>query len=76
MHLGRINEEAIFNCEITDHPLNSIHWLHNGIPIANQLRKVLKIENVKVTDQGMYQCIAKNDEMAAQASAELKLSGI
>lgn len=34
---------------------------------------VLRIEAVKKEDKGMYQCIIKNDQESAQATAELKL---
>lgn len=36
---------------------------------------ILRIENVKKEDKGMYQCVIKNDQESAQATSELKLGG-
>lgn len=36
---------------------------------------VLRIEQVRREDKGMYQCFVRNDQESAQASAELKLGG-
>jgi hypothetical protein len=39
------------------------------------LQAVLTIPSIKKEDKGMYQCIIKNDQESAQATAELKLGG-
>lgn len=75
-HLVKIGSEISFRCDVTGQALKPIYWLHNGSPIQDQVGKVLKINTVQSSDQGVYQCFAKNAESTFQASSELILSGM
>lgn len=49
-----------------------MRWMKDG-KFIDHTEAVLRIEAVKKEDKGMYQCIIKNDQESAQATAELKL---
>jgi Immunoglobulin I-set domain len=65
---------AIFTCRFSGNPIKTISWMKDGKTIDHK-DGVLRIESVKKEDKGMYQCIIRNDQESAQASAELKLGG-
>ncbi len=48
--------------------------MKDGVAISHT-DNVLRIEQVRREDKGMYQCFVRNDQESAQASAELKLGG-
>ncbi|XP_033228370.1 Down syndrome cell adhesion molecule-like protein Dscam2 [Belonocnema kinseyi] len=72
---------AIMNCTVEGYPVESVEWLHDGIPVltAHETRirlaapLVLVIGSVGRRDKGMYQCLVRSDKENAQATAELKL---
>ena len=74
-------QSAVFNCSATGHPIKSVMWLKNGLPLAGDSRMeiqsetILEISNINKKDQGMYQCIVKNDESSAQGTSQLLLGG-
>jgi len=49
--------------------------MKDGQVLGGQTEPVLRIEQVRREDKGMYQCFVRNDQESAQASAELKLGG-
>lgn len=71
------------NCTVEGYPVESIEWLHDGVPVLTaqdtRLRLlaplVLVIGSVGRRDKGMYQCLVRSDKENAQATAELKLGG-
>lgn len=48
--------------------------MKDGVALSHT-DNVLRIEQVRREDKGMYQCFVRNDQESAQASAELKLGG-
>lgn len=72
------------NCTVEGYPVESVEWLHDGVPVltAQDTRirllapLVLVIGSVGRKDKGMYQCLVRSDKENAQATAELKLGGI
>lgn len=76
-------ETAVMNCTVEGYPVESVEWLHDGVPIltAHETRikllnpLVLQIGSVGRKDKGMYQCLVRSDKENAQATAELKLGG-
>lgn len=77
-------ESATMNCTVEGYPVESVEWLHDGVPVltAQDTRirllapLVLVIGSVGRKDKGMYQCLVRSDKENAQATAELKLGGI
>lgn len=71
------------NCTVEGYPVESVEWLHDGVPVltAQDTRirllapLVLVIGSVGRRDKGMYQCLVRSDKENAQATAELKLGG-
>lgn len=51
-----------------------MRWMKDG-KFIDHTDAILKIEAVKKEDKGSYQCVIKNDQESAQATAELKLGG-
>lgn len=76
-------ESATMNCTVEGYPVESVEWLHDGVPVltAQDTRirllapLVLVIGSVGRKDKGMYQCLVRSDKENAQATAELKLGG-
>lgn len=76
-------ETATMNCTVEGYPIESVEWLHDGIPVlTNQDSRirllaplVLIIGAVDRKDKGMYQCLVRSDKENAQATSELKLGG-
>ncbi|KOX68634.1 Down syndrome cell adhesion molecule-like protein Dscam2 [Melipona quadrifasciata] len=74
-------ESATMNCTVEGYPVESVEWLHDGVPVltAQDTRirllapLVLVIGSVGRKDKGMYQCLVRSDKENAQATAELKL---
>lgn len=73
------NQSAIFNCTVLGHPIKSVFWMKDGFKISpNQKvritdQSVLTIHAVNKKDQGMYQCVVKNEETSSQGTAQLLL---
>ncbi len=76
LHTARANEHVAFICELTGGSTHSFTWLHNGRIIPSATGSSLSISNVEAKDSGMYQCFAKLNKKALQATAELRLSGL
>lgn len=76
-------QTASMNCTVEGFPIESVEWLHDGLPIltAQDTRirlpapLVLMIEAIGRRDRGMYQCLVRSDKENAQATAELRLGG-
>lgn len=76
-------ETATMNCTVEGYPVESVEWLHDGVPVltAQDTRirllapLVLVIGSVGRRDKGMYQCLVRSDKENAQATSELKLGG-
>ena len=82
------NDEVIWNCEAFGIPDVTYSWLKNGKPMISDPAKlapedrgryevvdnVLKIRQVrKDRDEGMYQCMARNDLDSKYSSGQLKV---
>lgn len=65
---------AVFTCRFSGNPVKTMRWMKDG-KFIDQTDAILRIESVKKEDKGMYQCVIKNDQESAQATAELKLGG-
>ena len=74
---------ATFNCSVQGGS-GGIHisWLKDARPLLDgprvsvlQQGQVLLVRNVKKSDRGMYQCVARSGDESAQGSAELTLGG-
>ena len=66
---------ATLTCQPEGNPIKSIGWMKDGQVLGGQTEPVLRIDQVRREDKGMYQCFVRNDQESAQASAELKLGG-
>ncbi|XP_053986908.1 cell adhesion molecule Dscam2 isoform X2 [Hylaeus volcanicus] len=74
-------ESATMNCTVEGYPVESVEWLHDGVPVltAQDTRikllapLVLVVGSIGRKDKGMYQCLVRSDKENAQATAELKL---
>ncbi|XP_069480708.1 neogenin isoform X3 [Ambystoma mexicanum] len=69
--------DIIFECEVSGKPTPTVTWVKNGdMVIPSDYFKIVKEYNLQVlglvkSDEGFYQCIAKNDVGNAQAGAQL-----
>ncbi|KAK8403945.1 hypothetical protein O3P69_000181 [Scylla paramamosain] len=73
--LGR---PASLNCRVSGSPVTSLTWYKDGRPLPPLPRlstfdRSLQIGQVSREDGGMYQCLAKNDEDAAQGASQVDL---
>ena len=66
---------ATLTCNAEGNPIKSISWMKDGVVLGQHNEPILRIEQVRRDDRGMYQCFVRNDQESAQASAELKLGG-
>ncbi|XP_044594739.1 Down syndrome cell adhesion molecule-like protein Dscam2 [Cotesia glomerata] len=74
-------ESATMNCTVEGYPVESVEWLHDGVPVLSsqdtRIRLlaplVLVVGSVGRRDKGMYQCLVRSDKENAQATSELKL---
>ena len=75
------NQSAIFNCTVLGHPIKSVFWMKDGFKLSTNQKitiidqSVLTIHAVNKKDQGMYQCVVKNEETSSQGTAQLLLGG-
>ncbi|CAL4087962.1 unnamed protein product, partial [Meganyctiphanes norvegica] len=73
--LGR---PASLTCQVTGSPVTQVTWYKDAQPLGNSPRaqvydRNLHINRVSREDAGMYQCIASNQEDAAQGAAQIDL---
>jgi hypothetical protein len=76
-------QTATMNCTVEGFPIESVEWLHDGLPvlIAQDTRVrlpaplILVIGAIGRRDKGMYQCLVRSDKENAQATSELRLGG-
>lgn len=74
---ARESMDIIFECEVSGKPTPTVKWIKNGdMVIPSDYFKIVKDYNLQVlglvkSDEGFYQCIAKNDVGNAQAAAQL-----
>ncbi|XP_058795689.1 cell adhesion molecule Dscam2 isoform X3 [Phymastichus coffea] len=74
-------QTATMNCTVEGFPIESVEWLHDGVPIHSSQDSrirlpaplVLVIGSIGRRDKGMYQCLVRSDKENAQATAELRL---
>jgi hypothetical protein len=74
---------AMFNCSVQGGSGGMhISWLKDSRPLLDsthvsivQQGQVLLLRNVRKSDRGMYQCVARSNDESAQGSAELTLGG-
>lgn len=75
-----VTSDVILKCRVFGAPKPDVKWEKDGTPLNGANYKVLengdlKIQNVLVTDQGKYKCIATNRYATKFASGELKVKG-
>ena len=79
--------KLIVNCTVNGSPIDSIHWLHNGLLLSGLDEKVrimllgdqsvLMLDELNENSIGLYQCVAENEFCdSAQDSIELLLGEI
>ncbi|XP_074968536.1 hemicentin-2 [Phalacrocorax aristotelis] len=68
-----VNGSVRFKCEATGHPVPTVSWLWNDIPIMTSPRHqlleggtVLQVAAVEVGDTGSYTCVAENPAGSAE----------
>lgn len=72
---------ATLSCRVMGHPVHSVVWLKDGLPLSpigpvNLVsRDILQINPVKRDDAGVYQCMVSNDEESVQGAADLFVAG-
>ncbi|KAM6981279.1 contactin-4 [Aplochiton taeniatus] len=67
-----------WECRASGKPKPVYRWLRNGQSLVPERRIIveggrLSISRINLTDSGMYQCVAENEQGAIYASAELKV---
>ncbi|XP_077985299.1 cell adhesion molecule DSCAM-like [Glandiceps talaboti] len=75
-----VGMSANFNCSIHGHPISTISWLKNGVPIEESERiytseneTSLIIDHVLREDKGMYQCFVSNNQETREATVQLSI---
>uniref|UniRef100_A0A668AGU1 Hemicentin 2 n=1 Tax=Myripristis murdjan TaxID=586833 RepID=A0A668AGU1_9TELE len=66
-----IGQTVTLPCVVQGEPSPEVTWFHNGVPVGVRDTVALRIQHVSLTDQGTYQCVAKNN--AGQDTLEIKL---
>ena len=88
LHAG---DTAIFTCQVTGTPITNITWYFNGVPVetANTMKYVvsetsfnptfkeskLSINNVELSEMGVYTCNASNIISSDISSGMLTVNG-
>ncbi|GFS58548.1 down syndrome cell adhesion molecule homolog [Trichonephila clavipes] len=76
-----VGKSATFNCSSSGHPVVTIEWMKDGMPlragsrIEFPSRDVVHLTYVQRDDKGMFQCFVSNDFDSAQGTAQLSLGG-
>ncbi|XP_074702115.1 hemicentin-2-like [Strix aluco] len=77
-----INSTVRFKCEATGHPVPTVSWLWNDVPVVvgprHQLLEggtVLQVAAVEVGDTGSYTCVAENPAGSAEKYFALTVQG-
>lgn len=65
-----------FSCQVRGKPTPTVVWLHNAQPLNPSPRhrvssQVLRVLNVGLQDDGVYQCMAENGVGSSQAAMRL-----
>ncbi|GFQ82593.1 down syndrome cell adhesion molecule-like protein Dscam2 [Trichonephila clavata] len=74
-----VGKSATFNCSSSGHPVVTIEWMKDGMPlragsrIEFPSRDVVHLTYVQRDDKGMFQCFVSNDFDSAQGTAQLSL---
>ncbi|XP_037536631.1 hemicentin-2 [Nematolebias whitei] len=55
-----LGQTVTLPCVVQGEPKPEISWFHNGQPVGKKNSAPLKIQHVSLTDQGIYQCVARN----------------
>ncbi|KAM4616042.1 hemicentin-1 [Polymixia lowei] len=66
-----IGQTVTLPCVVQGEPSPEVNWFHNGLPVGGGDTAAFRIQKVTLTDQGTYQCVAKNN--AGQDTLEIKL---
>uniref|UniRef100_A0A8C4IV11 Hemicentin-2 n=1 Tax=Dicentrarchus labrax TaxID=13489 RepID=A0A8C4IV11_DICLA len=66
-----IGQRVTLPCVVQGEPSPEVSWFHNGLPVGVKNTTPLKIQQVRINDQGTYQCVARNS--AGQETLEIKL---
>ncbi|XP_055017752.1 hemicentin-1 [Boleophthalmus pectinirostris] len=66
-----IGQTVTLPCVVQGEPKPEVSWLHNGVPVGVKNTTPLRIQQVKLSDRGTYQCVAENS--AGQETMEIKL---
>uniref|UniRef100_T1J6W3 Ig-like domain-containing protein n=2 Tax=Strigamia maritima TaxID=126957 RepID=T1J6W3_STRMM len=79
--LGELGKSATFRCHVSSFPISSLYWLKDGRPLpmpglSLPTTETVLVESVRLTDRGMFQCMAKRGFESAQGTAELKIGDI
>ncbi|KAA8592798.1 hypothetical protein FQN60_018253 [Etheostoma spectabile] len=66
-----IGQRVTLPCVVQGEPRPEVSWFHNGLPVGVKNTTPLRIQQVSLADQGIYQCVARNS--AGQETLEIKL---
>lgn len=66
-----IGQRVTLPCVVQGEPSPEVSWFHNGLPVGVKNTTPLRIQQVSLADQGIYQCVARNS--AGQETLEIKL---
>jgi Immunoglobulin I-set domain len=64
--LSSVAASVTFNCSVTGNPAPEVTWYKNGRLLKNSYvahyeQHTLRIQSIEPEDEGIYQCMAKND---------------
>ncbi|XP_077985139.1 neural cell adhesion molecule 1-like [Glandiceps talaboti] len=71
-------EDGFIHCEVTSNPPATLHWKYNGDHLAEDNHYVfesngLKINDVTLVDEGIYNCRARVKETGAVESVDIQV---
>lgn len=70
-----LGQTVTLPCVVQGEPKPEISWFHNGQPVGKKNSAPLKIQHVSLTDQGIYQCVARNSAGLETLEINLEVLG-
>ncbi|CAG9123879.1 unnamed protein product [Plutella xylostella] len=75
---SKLKSNLTFECKISGHPVEQVHWVHDGRPLKPTERVQVSEDGLRIhiskmqkSDLGFYQCFASNSKDQAYGISEL-----